>query len=149
MLRCLMDTLKTLSMMGCSLLFGSGIPEREVPSVIRNSFATEFPEAVAPAWEREQEGFEVEFSLDRAEYSALFNKKGKMVMLKKEVGVTSLPPPVLEKIQTEYSHYSIGDITIIEKDGNAYFQVALEGKFTEKKEVFTHDGHRAGDKYWD
>src|SRR5690606_21201669 len=136
----LMDTLKTLGMMGCSLFSGNGdIPEREVPSVIRNSFDTEFPEAVETDWEKKREDFEVDFEVNKADYSALFTKTGEMVMVKQEVELKSLPGPVNEVLQKEYAGYRIEEAEKIDMEGIIYFQIELEGKFLEKKEVFTED----------
>src|SRR5690606_24064662 len=113
------------------------------------SFDTEFPEAVKPDWEKKRENFEVDFELNKADHTALFNNKGRRVMLKQEMALKLLPGPVVEKLQREYANYRIGDIDKIEKEGNIYFQVTLEGKFLEKEEIFTEDGQPANEKYWD
>lgn len=139
-----------LTLMSCSLSPGNDIAEKDVPSVVKNSFAQEYPEAVDVEWEKHKENFEVDFEVENVDYSALYSNDGKVLMKKQEIPVDALPATITNKLKETYADLKAEDAEKIEKDGKTYYQVDLEGGMTDKNEIFSEAGEIAKNvEYWD
>ena len=146
----LMDTLATISIMGGSLFSTPDIPVNEVPSVVRNAFGAEFPEAVDIEWEKMKENFKVDFEVNHTDYAVLFSKSGTLLILKQEIRNEALPVAVKETIQKKYSGYHIEEVDKVEREGKSFYQVELEGRFFDKKIALGPDGQETTKiDYWD
>lgn len=139
-----------VTLMSCSLLPGNDIPEKDVPSVVKNSFTKEYPQAVDVEWEKHKNNFEVDFEVGNADYTALYSADGKVIMEKQDIAVDALPVAVANKLKESYADLKVDDVDKLEKDGNTYYQVDLEGGITDKNEIFSEDGAIVENvKYWD
>lgn len=147
----LWDAIIRIGIISSSFFTGTNpIPENEVPSVVRNTFGKEFPETVEVEWEKKPDSFEVVFEVENVEYSALFDKSGRMLMHKKVIALEALPAAVKEKLRTYFTNNQIEEIGIVEKEGVKYFQIEIEGKVREQKVVYTADGQLTEKiPYWD
>lgn len=147
-MKLLASSILALSLAGCSLV-DNDIPASKVPSVVKNAFEQQYANAVDVEWEKRKDNFEVDFEIDNADYAALYNPEGQLLMAKKDIAETELPTPVAEKIALDYTDHYIDDVETIEVDGRVLYQVELEGTVKDKKMVYTADGQEASYSYWD
>lgn len=149
-MKLLIIPITALSLMSCSLLPGDDIAVKDVPSVVKNSFTKEYPEALEVEWEKHDENFEVEFEVKNEDYTILYSPSGQELMEKQEISVDALPATITNELKESYADSEIEDAEKIEKEGNTYYQVELEGDTTDKSEVFSEDGSVATNvEYWD
>jgi hypothetical protein len=121
---------------------GQNISSNKVPSVVRNTLSTSYPQVQQVDWDREGKFYEAEWNLnDSLERSVLIDDSGKIVMQKEDIPNTGLASAILSAVQTLHPGYAVDDVEKIDRDGKTYFQVEL--KKTGSKElhlVFTPDG---------
>jgi len=137
-----------LFLMSCSL-FDQDIPASKVPSVVKNSFSTEFPDAYDIEWEKRKGDYEVDFEIKDVDHSALFNANGELLMSKMDIRRSELPEALSEKIVQDYPDYRIDDVEKVDVDGRTLYQVELDGRPRDLHVVYTADGQEDKDfKYW-
>ena len=137
--------------MSCTLLPGDkDIAESEVPSVVKNAFASEYPEAKEVDWEMKGEDYEVDFEVDNVDYALLIDGSGNIIMSKEEITKEDLPAAVTSGISKNFADLELDEVQKVEKDGKTYYQVEFDGTFRDQEVVFTANGQE--DKsfsYWD
>jgi uncharacterized membrane protein YkoI len=120
---------------------GQNIPTSKVPSVVQNTVQTKFANAVKIEWERKEKLYEAEFKIDKTEHSVLVDEAGTLISTKTDIEVARLPAEITAAIAKDYAGYTVDDAEKIDKDGVTYYQVELEGKGKEDKElIFTSTG---------
>lgn len=148
--------MKNLALIIC--LFGTtlgacsnDIPIAEVPSVVLNTFQTDFPAAKKLEWEKIKGNYEVEFELNGIEQHAQFATDGRKLMHKKEIPEGSLPAVISSLLKDQFSSYLIDDVQQIMRAEITYYQVELERKGKpDRKIVFSADGkENSALPYWD
>src|SRR5690554_4697190 len=82
----------------------------QVPSLILNSFKSEFPKASDIDWEREGSNFEVEFEVGRRDHKALFNDQGQLIRHEQELRVRNLPEHIRREILKTHRGYRISEV---------------------------------------
>jgi hypothetical protein len=138
--------LSTYALVSCS----QDIPAAKVPSVVQNAFKMEFAEAVDVEWEKKNKEYEADFEIGTIDYTALFDASGKMLVYKQDIEVNELPAEVNATLQKDFADYTLDDADKLVREGETYFQVELEGRLMEKKEVFSPTGELREDiRYWD
>ena len=121
----------------------------EVPSVVENTFKTHFPNATEVEWELYGEDFEVDFEVNRTDYSARINDAGNLLDYKYEIGKDALPSSVIAVLQTEYSKKTWEDPKILVSGENSYYQIEIDGFLNDKKIVLDSTGKKIETiKYW-
>ena len=144
----LSETIICLGIMGCTSL--EDIPAKEVPSVVRNSFRTEFPDAIEIEWENEKENYEVEFEINNVDYAVCFDKAGSLLMQKQDIAADYLPIAVIKTLRQDFPNYEIDDVEMVKKEDATYYQLELEGKLLDKNEIFSSDGQATTEiNYWE
>lgn len=125
-------------------------PDTSVPSVVMNSFQSQFQNASNTEWEAVEKNFEVEFELDGNDHTALINPKGEILKSKQDISMAELPSPVTAYINKEYSDKTIDDVEKITVDGEEYYQIEIERAFGDLKIVLTSRGKTTADvEIWD
>lgn len=120
-------------------IFKQGIPEREVPSIVKNSFLGEYPNAEDIDWKIDKNLYEVAFKLDKSiENKVWLNSKGKIVKHEEELTRKELPPVVLSKIEADFKGYRIDEVDKVTTDTEVYYEVALVS-FIKKNWEITFD----------
>lgn len=136
------------TMMSCS----RELPERSVPSLVKNAFRSQFVDARDIDWEKSNHHYLVEFESGAAEgnHRALFDTLGTMVMYKHDMAVSNLPSTIVDFIKSQYQGYKIDDIENLKREGITYYQVELEKGMRDRHLVFSTDGVLQNNiAYWD
>ena len=116
------------------------ISENQVPSLVKNSFKTQFTEATDIKWEKEKNVYEAEFVQNQQELSAQFDEAGKLLYVKTEIALTDIPAAVLQTITAKYADKKIDEAEKIVKEGKTFYEVELDGRFLSQELVLTEDG---------
>lgn len=103
------------------------INESQVPSVVLNTFKTEFPKASDVEWEKKGDQFQVEFEIGYfSDYEAWFTSTGEMLYYEEEISKRKLPEAVMNTIKQKYDAYRIDDVKKINKKGEISYAIELE-----------------------
>lgn len=116
------------------------VSANRVPSVVRNSFKQEFPNAKDVEWELENTNYEVDFEIGDVDYQALVASNGNILKYKHKISSTPLPEAILSKISSNYGATSIDDTDILNINGTIYYQVELDDVPNDKHIVFDENG---------
>jgi hypothetical protein len=104
------------------------IPASKVPSVVQNTVTGKFTHANTIEWEKKKNVYEAEFDIDKVEHTVYVETDGKLLLVKKDIPVTSLPQHIIAAINRDHAGYTIDDADQIDKDGIIYYEVELEKK---------------------
>jgi len=105
--------------------------KEETPAAAKSAFATKFPGAQKVKWSVEKPGeFEVEFTLNKTESSALFDATGKLLETEMEIKASELPQAAKATLAKDFAGFKVDEI---EKSTNAsgvasYEMEAAKGK---------------------
>lgn len=103
----------------------------ETPAAAKSAFATKFPTAQKVKWSVEKPGeYEVEFTLNKVESSALFDATGKFLEAETEIRESELPQLAKASLAKDFAGYKLDEI---EKSTDAegvtsYEMEAIKGK---------------------
>lgn len=141
------DTMKKLLFLTGFFLIGwaltaQDIAQKDVPSVVLNSFQQQFAKADDVEWEKENGQFVVEFEMGKADHKAWFDATGKLLMHGAAVSKKELPEPVKSAIQREYAAFDLDDVYRIEGNSAATFAAELEKGKDEMTVVYRADGSK-------
>lgn len=114
----------------------------EVPSVVENTFKSQFPNATEIEWESRSSGFEVDFEIDQIDYSAIIDDAGTLTDYKYEILRGSIPLPVLDALKIEDAENKWNDPEILVNGKDTYYQVEIDGFFNDKKIILDSSGKK-------
>lgn len=133
-----------------SAAMAQDISASQVPAAVTSAFTQEYNNPTDVDWEKKKKKFEVEFEVDGVDHKALYDAEGQLLMTKRDLPETDLPPAISQKITSDYGKYEIDDVDELIIEGTTYYQVELDGTLRDRKLVFSEDGQEARDvKYWD
>lgn len=102
------------------------ILQSQIPAVILNQFNSQFPKATDVEWEMDGSNYTVEFELNwNIDHEVWYNTEGKIVKHKEDISSSDLPKVVNERIQTDFSGYSIDDVERITDNGVVVYKMEL------------------------
>lgn len=102
------------------------IMQSQVPSVVVNIFHTAFPKATDVEWEMDGMHYNVEFETGwNVDHEIWYTATGEMVRHKEDIPVSELPTAVRQRIDTDFSGYSIDDLERITEGSNTSFKMEL------------------------
>lgn len=102
------------------------IPQSQVPSVILNQFNKQFPKTTDVEWEMDGNLYNVDFEIGwNIDHEIWYNAEGKMVKHKEDISKSELPKAVNNRIQEDFSGYSIDDLERITDNGKVVFKMEL------------------------
>lgn len=102
------------------------ILQSQIPAVILNQFNSQFPKATDVEWEMDGSNYTVEFELNwNIDHEVWYNTEGKIVKHKEDISSSDLPKVVNERIQTDFSGYSIDDVERITDNGIVVYKMEL------------------------
>ena len=125
---------KLLTVLVCLILVAAGYaqkPKEDTPAAAKSAFAAKYPTAQKVKWSVEKPGeFEVEFTLNKVESSALFDAAGKFLESEAEIKEADLPQAVKATIAKDFVGYKLDEIEIAtdEKGVATYEMEAAKGK---------------------
>ena len=127
-------TIATIALcLGFTFANAQKIKEAEVPSSVKEAFAKKYPGSKVKAWEKEGLNYEVEFDLNKAESSAVFEASGTFKELEQEIKTTELPKTVADYCAKNFAGYKIEEAAKITEAGG---KVLYEAEMKKGKEHF-------------
>lgn len=103
------------------------IPSSQVPSVIANKFATQFPKAKDIDWEMKGELYNVEFELGRdIDHEIWYDKAGNIVKHKQDITERDLPAAIKSKLQKDFNGYRLDDLEKITEGSKSIYKMELK-----------------------
>lgn len=103
----------------------------ETPAAAKAAFAAKYPTAQKVKWSVEKPGeFEVEFTLNKVESSALFDAGGKFLESEVEIKEAALPQAVKATLMRDFAGYKLDEIekSMDAKELTTYEMEAVKGK---------------------
>lgn len=90
-----------LSLLMAATAYAGSISSSMVPAQVKEAFAKQFPQAQVLEWDYEDDenAYEVEAKVQRAEIKALYRENGELIRSKEDVSTHQIPSFVLEEIQ--------------------------------------------------
>ena len=100
-------------------------PEKvNVPEVVKKGFTSRFAAASDLKWGIEKPGeYEAEFTLNKAEMSALVDEKGNILEVETEIRESELPQAVKVTLSRDFADYKIGEVEKNEQKGITSFEM--------------------------
>lgn len=120
-------------------------PNVETPSVVLNTFQSNFPNALDIEWEKARENFEVEFELDQIEHTALLSSDGMLIKYKYDMLLSELPETVRQYLKANYETNEIDDVEALNVDESVYYQVEIDKILSSDKVILNSNGEIAQD----
>lgn len=100
-------------------------------------------------WETINDDYEVSFEMKNIDHDALLDRSGNLLKYKYEIEQTTLPNNIKSFLEQEYPQEKWEDFEHIIDGNSNYFQLELEGFFTDKKLVVDSTGRIMSNiKYW-
>ena len=81
--------------------------QKSIPTNIKVSFATKYPDVKKVKWEKEAENFEVGFVQNNQKCSALLNDKGDILETEFEIPIAKLQKSILDYVAKNYAGQKI------------------------------------------
>lgn len=130
---------------------GQQVDAGKVPSVVVNALNAKYNSATSIEWEKKQDHYEAEFTLNGKELEVQVDGAGKILVEKSNLPANELPAAVTAALQSSYKDYSVDDAERLDRGGVVYYQVELEGRGKKDlKKIFTAAGAEENSvAYWD
>lgn len=110
--------------LGCSNAQKSS--KETVPQSVKDAFAKKYPSAKVLDWEKEVNGFEAEFKLNKVEMSANFSHDGTFQEEEKEIQTAALPTVITEYCSKSFPGYKLSEAAkIIDATGKLTYEAEL------------------------
>ncbi len=107
--------------------YGQTIKEKEVPSVVIQTFRNEFPDVKVEKWEKEGANYEVEFNVMKIETSIAYDANGNWLEREVEIKPSELPEFILNYLEKNLSGKKIKEACkISSSDGRITYELEVE-----------------------
>jgi hypothetical protein len=120
----------------------------DVPSIVKDAFAKDFPAVKNVTWGAEDKDFEAEFKVNGVDWSANYNKAGQRLETETTIKNDELPKAALDYIDKNFASYILVEAAKVTDDKNLVkYEAGLglngksielifdaNGKFLEKEE---------------
>lgn len=106
--------------------------QTNVPTVVKDAFSNNFPDAQSVEWEAEDGEYEAEFVLDGKKMQASFNASGAWLETETAIKKSALPAVVQQAIANGFAGFSIQEVEQLSTPewSNAYEVELKKGKET-------------------
>jgi hypothetical protein len=105
---------KILPLLICLLFVGSISAQKskeQIPAAAKSTFAAKFPTAQKVKWSIEKPGeFEVEYTFNKMESSALFDAAGALLETETEISESELPAAAKTTLAKEFAGFKLDEI---------------------------------------
>ncbi|CAN5245588.1 hypothetical protein BH09BAC1_BH09BAC1_04250 [soil metagenome] len=88
------------------------------PEVVKTAFTKKYPAVNKISWNKEEDGYEAEFTFNGKETSATFTAHGVLIEIEVEIATTELPKTATEYIKANYANYKVKEAAKITDDKN-------------------------------
>ena len=124
------------------VLNAQSIKETKVPEKVKTAFAGFYPDAQEIKWQKDKQGFVVNFKLENIPASLLLNPEGKLLETKTSVPQSELPQNLQDYITANCKDYKLlNQEKIVNFDGTVIFKISIIKKKLKKDLLFSNDGH--------
>jgi len=120
--------------------FAQDIAQKDIPSVVVNTFQQKFPNQANVDWEMKKGVYEAEFKVNSIEHNVYLDNTGKIVKYKQEISENELPATVMAAIKKDFSGNKLDEIEKYEEGITVTYKVKLEKGKDERKVTFGSDG---------
>ncbi|MFN8356231.1 MAG: PepSY-like domain-containing protein [Spirosomataceae bacterium] len=112
-----------------SLASAQKVPNKEVPTVVKNGLQKQFPNAKNVKWEKEDGNYEAGFEINETDYSVLLGATGNIIETETEISIESLPATVKAYLAKHYTKQKIKEAAkIIDAKGTITYEAEVKGK---------------------
>ena len=119
----------------------------EVPPIVKESFAKQFPNATDVEWSKESESeFEAEYVWNGAEQSSNYDAAAVWLITEMEIAQSELPAAVQETIIREFDGYTIDELEKAETGDGTFFELQLQKDKAKIEVQIASDGKLITDK---
>ena len=115
-------------------------PYAKVPSVVRNEFWTQYPDATDAVFIELGENYEVDFEINGEDAAAVISTSGNILKEKKEIEWSDLPSAVQQSLDNTYRQKKIEDPEWVRIGEKIYYQAEVSRLLLDKKIVLTAAG---------
>ena len=112
----------------------------DIPSVVLNGFAEQFPNASKVEWEKIADIYEADFDVENVDHEAILNTDGTIVKYKYDITYNELPEAVQTTITNDFDKTKIDEVELIQISENKYYQVEFEEEPNDTKAIFETSG---------
>lgn len=125
------------------------ITTSQVPSIVENTFKSKFVQAKNVEWEFANDTYEVSFEVENVDHVALLDSSGNLIKYKYRIDGTAVPNSIRVFLEQKHPKEKWDDAEYIMDGTSKYFQIELDGFFTDKKLVVDSNGKELPNiKYW-
>lgn len=104
--------------------FAQKMASNKVPAAVKQAFEKAYPSAKSTKWDKEGKDYEASFEQGKEELSVVFDVKGQVLEVEKEVAFSALPAAV----QAALKGKKVKETTIITKGGKTMYEAEVGGK---------------------
>src|SRR5688572_21025833 len=90
-----------ISILAITYTYGFSQANKGVPQLVKERFATLYPDTKVTEWEMEDDGYEASFKVNGVETSVLMSAEGKVVLTEVEIKPELLPQPAIDFVTTQ------------------------------------------------
>jgi len=121
-------TISTIALcLGFTILNAQEVKEAAVPAKVKEAFSKKYAGAKVEKWEKEEDGYEAEFTLNKVESSALFAEDGTFKEAEQEIKTAELPKGVTDYCGKNFAGYKLSEASkITEADGKIMYEAEME-----------------------
>ena len=101
---------------------------QNVPAPVKESFEKKFPNTVVKKWDKEDGGYEANFTSNGKTMSATFDASGNWKETETDIKVSELPAAVSSYIKTNYDGATIKEAAITETAKGKMYEAEVKGK---------------------
>jgi uncharacterized membrane protein YkoI len=96
----------------------------KIPVVVKESFVKSYPTAKKIKWDKEGKDFEASFENAKDELSVVFDEKGNIIEVEKEIEFSELPV----EVQAALKGKKVKEVAQIMKNGKTIYEAEIAGK---------------------
>jgi hypothetical protein len=105
------------------------LESKNVPAPVVATFNAKFPKAKKIEWEKEKENYEVSFTFNKTEQTAVFDPLGNLIETEVEIKKNELPENVNNYVLAHYPSEKIKEVSkITTAQGAIVFEVEIQKK---------------------
>ncbi|CAN5216142.1 hypothetical protein BH11BAC6_BH11BAC6_03470 [soil metagenome] len=119
--------MKTL-MIAFTLFAATSCMSQNVPVVVKDAFAKNFPGVTAQKWDKEDGNYEANFKKDGKTMSATFDAKGGWMETETDIAVAELPVSITSYIQEHYKGETIKEAAMLKTPKGDMYEAEVKGK---------------------
>jgi putative PepSY-like beta-lactamase-inhibitor len=125
--------------------FAQDLKESDVPTPVKTSFKTAFPNAKDIDWKMKEGKYKVDFEINGTDNMASFDADGKLISKGMKIRTSELPSAVASAVKAAYADRDIKNVYRVDKNGTVAYLVKLDGD-PDTKILYSADGQVVKEK---